>query len=122
MSRRGLKWALVAASLVLLLLGIYLAWERHRYCLETSRGTVRIGMTQDEVRAVLGMEKGTMAEGQREWSWWGDTRDDSVRVIYGPEWRVTGASSRSPGQAEASIPRPSLVEVVRSWFTGKRED
>jgi hypothetical protein len=31
MSRRTWKWAIVAASLLLLLVGIHLAWDWHRY-------------------------------------------------------------------------------------------
>jgi len=85
MNRRGLKWSAVGtAGLALIVLGVHLTWERHRYHLETPKGTIRIGMTQAEVRAVLGTEKITIAEGQREWSSWADSRDDSVPVFYDP--------------------------------------
>src|SRR5262245_53173231 len=123
MKRRGLKWTAAGiVGLALIVLGAHLAWEHHRYRLETPKGIIRIGMTQDKVRAALGTERGTRAEGQHEWSWWGDSRDTSVAVFYDPEGRVTGASSRRTGRAEASIPRPSLIEHVRSWFTGKGEE
>jgi hypothetical protein len=57
MSRSGLKWSAVGvAALVLVALGAHLAWEQHRYRLRTPRGTVRVGMTWEEVNAAMGTE------------------------------------------------------------------
>jgi hypothetical protein len=126
MSRRTWKWAVVAASLVLVLLGIHLAWEQHRYRLVTSRGTISIGMTRAEVDTVLGPPQAAVF-GQfsdRAWRW--EVGPDGVLVFFRDGLAVC-AQLHSPDRAvvttaEAVIPRPSLVEVVRSWFTGKREE
>ena len=49
---------MVGASLALILLGIHLAWEQHRYRLETPKGTIWVGMTKQEVEGEILVEIG----------------------------------------------------------------
>jgi hypothetical protein len=132
MSRRGLKWAVVGASLVLVLLGIHLAWERHRNALHTPWGTIRVGMTLAEVEAMLCPAQGP--RGLRFESVQGEGAERTVRqncwqlgsswavVDYDENGRVEGGALHSPGGAIASIPRPSLTEYIRFWITGQRAE
>jgi hypothetical protein len=140
MSRGGLKWSAVGlVSLLLVLLGAHLAWERHRYRLSTPKGVVRIGMTVDEVAAVLGPPKvwygmfhprpvgiyggGTFqrsaafpVEGE---TWFLD--EGVIKVGYDRNGRTDFARYTPTDQTESTIPRPSLFAVVCSWL-GKREE
>jgi len=117
----GLKGSAVGvASLLLVLLGAHLAWERHRYRLWTPQGVVRIGMTRETMRAVLGPTP--FASGQfgvihlERW----EGSEGAVIVSYDLEGRVAHAAFQPPDRPASRIPRPSLFEVVRSWLVGKR--
>jgi hypothetical protein len=114
MSKRGLKWSMVGvASLTLVAAGAHLAWEQHRYRLVTPRGTIRIGMMLEDVRAVLGPQFGGAV-------WVGE--EGMLVVQLDNDVRVKGASFAMPGGISITrIPRPSLFEHVRSWL-GKREE
>jgi hypothetical protein len=117
-SRRGQKWAVVGASLVLILLGIHLAWERHRYRLETPKGVIRIGMTPEQVWAVLGPDGYKSRPHTLTWAF----GRDSVHVDFYPGGRVSSASFNPLSGPMSHIPCPSLFQHVRSWFTGQREE
>src|SRR5262245_59296888 len=122
MSRSGLKWAAVGlVSLLLLVLGAHLAWEQQRYRLRTPKGTVRVGMTQAEVEALLGAphlwDVGGPGHFRRSWSLAGGT----LWVDYDSDAQVTGASFHLPAGPASYIPRPSLFGHVRAWL-GKREE
>jgi hypothetical protein len=115
MSKRKLGWLTVA---VCVLLGAHLAWEQNRYSLETPKGTIQVGMTLEEVEAILGpwpyrrpWVQGTLAR----WSFrpWG-----VVAVWCDNGGRVLRASLRPPDQAPMNIPRPSFVEYIRSRLPG----
>jgi hypothetical protein len=118
MSRRGLTWALAGAgSLLLVLLGIHLNWQWHRYRLATPKGAIWVGMTPADVHAVLGP-----AHSQADY-------DEFIEELWDEDWlllvdyeggRVTQAYFYPQDAPVVRIPRPSLVEVVRSWLT--RED
>src|SRR5262249_52168283 len=124
----GWKWPAVGVmSLLLLVFGAHLAWERHRNTLHTSKGAIRIGMTEDEVHTLLGpysyfASSVKMSGFNRFWivdsSW-------AVSVCYDDNCRVASAElfplALLGGQPKSSIPRPSLAEHVRSWL-GKREE
>jgi hypothetical protein len=125
-SRRDLKWAVPSVSLVLIVLvGTYLAWERQRYRLETSEGTLRVGMTPAEVEALLGPEDDRIRSPDlvdlrlsgRVWY----LRDGAVEVYFhrDGDGRVASATWFPVFQPEVSIPRPSLFAHVRSWLTRK---
>jgi hypothetical protein len=101
-----------------LLLGIHLAWERHRFRLETPKGIIWVGMTHEQVWAILGPSFNSEKRLEPSdtpflelWIW----EKDSVGVCFNAG-RVEWASSYT----ESYIPRPSLLEHVRSWF--KREE
>jgi hypothetical protein len=125
MSKRGLKWlAGGVASLLLVLLGAHVAWEQHRYRLWTPRGAVRIGMTGEEVRALLGQSfnSGLNASGVSQY--WVIDDAWSISVSYDDNSRVASASifplGGPDGGPATSIPRPSLAEHVRSWLPSDR--
>src|SRR5262245_51125070 len=124
MNRRGLKWTVAGTvGLALVVLGVHLTWERQRYRLETPRGTVRLGMTRTEVEAVLGPapfkteppHRPLHTEARR-------LGGGLVEVVYDDRDEVAEAWFRSADEVVTIIPRPSLVEQVRSWFTGKDEE
>jgi hypothetical protein len=125
MSRRNWKWAVVAASVALILVGIHLAWERHRYRLVTPKGTIWMGMTREEVEAILGPPNlSSGSSGHTELLWW--FKDATVKVQFdGVLWeidlpmRFASITGHGPEKLDC-IPRPSLVEHVRTWF--KREE
>jgi hypothetical protein len=122
MNRRTWKWAIVAANLGLVLLGIHVAWERHRYRLATPKGTIWVGMTKAEVEAVLGPAGGSFGQVGSCISNY-DLGGSVVSVGYGANDVAAAALWQDPTTPEyVRIPRPSLVEHVRSWFTGKREE
>jgi hypothetical protein len=127
MNRRGWKWVAVAASVALLLIGIHLAWERHRYRLWTPMGTIRMGMTREEVGAVLGPSRHQVLHGGSKkplviGEWWEST-EGTLTVDYGADGRAARrAAFRPVSEAATTIPRPSLVEHARSWLTGKHEE
>src|SRR5262249_29116536 len=119
MHRRGLKWAAAGTvGLMLVVLGVHLAWERHRYRLETPRGAIRIGMTREEVTAVLGPAD-EVRRGEELFEVW-------------PVWRVDGSDIKAYFDLggclwharcdDATIPRPSLFRVVRSWLTKQKAE
>ena len=125
MSRSGWKWSAVGVvSLLLLVLGAHLTWERHRYRLVTPRGTVHIGMSPAEMRAALGPaidgSRGRMHMNPNVSEWWSLEEGVRLLVFYDRKDRVGEMYVvRYPDLFLVSVPRPSLVEVVRSWF-GKR--
>src|SRR5262249_31442723 len=121
MNRRGLKWTAAGiVGLALVVLGAHLAWERHRYRLETTRGVIRVGMTRAEVETVLGESDLQHRKGFGEW----DGRSEVGRRAR----QAVGVLSDSPdtakeASAEASrVPRPPLAEYVPSWFASKDEE
>jgi hypothetical protein len=127
MSRSGLKWPAVGlASLMLVLLGAHLAWEQYRVRLHTPKGTIRIGMTRTEARAVFGfagfVEARQQALGRsatiRTELWF--LNEGVVGVDFDGDDRVTDASFGPYVGSQTAIPRPSLFGYVRSWF-GRRE-
>ena len=124
MHRRGLKWpAAGTVGLALVVLGVHLAWERHRYRLETPRGTVRLGMTRSEVEAVFGPapfkaeppHRPLHTEARR-------LGGGLVEVVYDDRDEVAEAWFRSADEVVTIIPRPSLADHVRSWFTSEGEE
>ena len=123
MSRRGLTWTAAGiVGLALLVLGAPLAWERHRYRLWTPQGAIHIGMTHKEVEAVLGPPVPEF-DGNP-----GVPQDHEYRivggclaeVVYDKAGFLSGAALADGNWSH--IPRPPLVEHIRSWFTGKREE
>jgi hypothetical protein len=122
MSRSGLKGAAVGvASLLLVLLGAHLAWEHNRVRLHTLRGTIRIGMTRAEARAILGPAtfKGSSGGAIVFEDWAFGEWDFMVR--YDDDGRVKEATFTPNGRPASRIPRPCLVEHVRSGLAGKKE-
>src|SRR5262245_41993213 len=119
MNRRGLKWAVTGTvGLALVVLGAYLAWERHRYRVETPRGVVRIGMPSDEVEAMFGARPAV--EGRHGWIVF--LLPDDLRVqVWCLDGRVAKVTFPQHDGTPGEIPRPSLIEHIRSWFTGKAE-
>ena len=126
MNRRGLKWAAAGtAGLVLIVLGIHLAWEQHRYRLWTTEGTLWVGMTPAEVEALLGPEDDCIRSSDlvdlrlsgRVWYLAGG----AVEVYFHLDGdnRVASATFYQTFQPGVTIPRPSLVAHVRSWLTGE---
>jgi hypothetical protein len=122
MSRRGLKWAVVAASLVLILLGIHLAWERQRYRLETPKGTIRVGMTWEEVREALGPSHAFNTLDEPDGRPFYEVRRWTTGVLSAryDDGLVVEVTFSPPDGPIIRIPRPSLVEHIRSWLTGKK--
>jgi hypothetical protein len=129
MNTRGWKWSAVGlVSLPLLVLGAHLAWEHHRCRLVTPRGAVRIGMTQEEVRAVLGKPDEewlfswrVVAPRQPLPSWEWQMVQGTVWTQFDGDGRVDAASFTPALGRPSGIPRPSLFEHVLSWLTGKKE-
>jgi hypothetical protein len=120
MSRSGLKWVAVVAALALVLLGAHLAWEWHRYRLRTPRGTVRVGMTMQEVETVLDPSN----RGRIRLAFPADVLglgSCTLGVRFDANGKVTSASVGVPGAGSSSIPRPSLFQHVRSWLPGGRD-
>src|SRR5262245_16917248 len=101
------------ASLLSLAQGAHLAWERHRFCPRTPRGTVCVGMTPEEVTTVLGIGLG----GGPNRTCYG-VDGGTVGVDFGSDGRVSGVTYTPTGQAAFRTPRPSLFEAARSWLTG----
>jgi hypothetical protein len=125
MSRSGLKGAAVAgAAVVLVALGAHLAWEYHRYSLRTSRGTVRVGMTSEEVTKAIGPAGPLLfvPGGEPGYSDWRSLDDGSVTVFYGNDGRVKHARFETAAGICTAIPRPSLYELVRSWLPRSEEE
>ena len=121
MGRSGWRWLAVgAASLLLVLLGTHLAWEQHRNRLSTPAGTIRVGMTQTEARAVFSSAAAASLSSRLDvWQF-----DGYFIVAEYTEGRVASALFRQDGldlQVGSTIPRPSLFAVVRSWLPGKRD-
>jgi hypothetical protein len=119
MSRSRMKWVAVAvAALALVAVGAHFAWEWHRYRLSTPRGAIRIGMTREEVTAVLGPAD-EVRRGEELFEVW-------------PVWRVDGSDIKAYFDLggclwharcdDATIPRPSLFRVVRSWLTKQKAE
>jgi hypothetical protein len=122
MNRRGVKWTVVAVSLALIVLGVHLAWERHRYRLETPKGIVRVGMKMAEVEAVFGPAWLLEAMGPFKLFATLDLDEGTLFVEYDSARLVTAASFRaaSMSSATSAIPRQSLFEHVSSWFKDER--
>jgi hypothetical protein len=108
------KWAVAAASLGLVVFGAHLAWERHRYRLETPQGTVWVGMTPADVQAVLGPALSQADYDGFTEELWGE---DGLLLVDYEGGRVTEAYWYPSGAPVVRIPRPSLVEHIRSWLT-----
>jgi hypothetical protein len=127
MSRSGWKWPAVGvASLLLVLLGAHLAWERHRYRLRTPKGTIRIGMTYAEVEAVLGHPDHGLGIGHVLYQEWvrGVWKVSVSIDLRGREFNsgvVAAANLYDNNRLLSAVPRPSLVEYVRAWL-GQREE
>jgi hypothetical protein len=111
-------WAIIAASVVLIVLGIHLAWERHRCRLVTPKGTIWVGMTSAEVRSVLGPPDPWPPEPAPWRVWFFD--EGTVRMEFDDGGRLRVAGYLPHKGVDLLIPRPSLFEYVRSWF--KREE
>ena len=118
MSTRGWEWPAVGvASLLLVVLGAHLAWERHRCRLRTPAGTIRIGMTQTEARALFSSAAARGLSSRMDvWHF-----DGYLVVAEYTEGRVETALFKPDGQVGTPISRPSLVEAARSWLAGKKE-
>ena len=120
MNRRGLKWAAAGtAGLVLVVLGIHLAWECHRVRLHTPTGTVWVGMTLAEADAALGPPFTFEADRDNGLARYECGKAHLAAIFR--QGRLEHAILGEVGEVAVAIPRPSLVEHVRSWFTGKAE-
>src|SRR5262249_22832987 len=131
MGTRGWKWpALGLVCLALGLLGAHLAGEQHRYRLHTPQGTIRIGMTLEQVKSVLGKpdKEWFFCLRPTPWSrcefnpWWEwKMAQGTVEIQSDSDGRVAAASFTPARGRPSTIPRPSLFEAARSWLTGKKE-
>jgi len=121
MSRSGWKWPAVGlVSLLLVLLGAHLAWEWHRVRLHTPKGTIRIGMTREEAEAVFG--ENSAWHWRRDWFWTENMHGDEwVSAAFDPDGHLDRAAVGRDKQVTSRIPRPSLLQLVRSWLTSKGE-
>jgi hypothetical protein len=122
MTSRAWRWAIVAASVVLIALGIHLAWEWHRYRLETPKGAISLGMTKTEVEAVLGPAK--VGAGQvGGFPNYYELGGKAVLVGYGVNDAAVLVVGLDLSTREfVRIPRPSIISQARTWLTGKREE
>src|SRR5262249_18294203 len=111
MNRRGLKWAAAGTvGLVLVVLGIHFAWERHRCLLETPGGTLWVGMPKESVAAVLARANGNLTDilpppGWQPTEVW-ILEGGSASVCDDDTGRVTGAWIHIIEWGEGYIPRP----------------
>src|SRR5262245_44039139 len=125
MNRRGLTWTVAGTvGLVLIVLGAHLAWERQRNALPTPRGGIHLGMTDEGVRSVLGLADYEVVLNRgicMVWDGDGWRIEAEVSLGLGGATELTDARLENDDRVTNLVYYPSLVEYVRSWFTGNRK-